>query len=496
MSIGRLCGLAVIAVVIVPIILGMVWPTGTEEVDTWEVEPGIDITGDLSNRAVPIWDAYRGPLNNLSVWYPGTDLLTFPTPSEQTDVPGAYPVASVDSTTSAASVGISEMLGHSYSRVSIGTLAAMTITGDATEYHYADYWPGTNTLVFYGDSMEPAKTLTPDYSDVITAASGTLEITRFGAPTAYMDASKGLASAPAAWMWMNGMSNQSVDIWVRMLHTSVARFYVDLIQITWDGTSISVTDGTTSATLGSVYDYVSIRLNADGTAAVSGLIGVDSFLDRSYTVGNAIELRSSGHLDNIPMLGTYADWWVSSTVSAVGSTAGIKDSSFSPEAYFGVRSWQATIVNPSTSGNSLTIGQTVYPVSGGSITVTSLADGETTEQAVRGMRILSLIEDGQQAIYINGIPAIRANPSNVAITLDGEWLASVVIAKVTQSTATRMTWDIGSFGFDQTAFCMCGILACAGVAVAGGLWGRASGSTVLPLYVTLIICGIAYYTLI
>ena len=496
MSIGKLCGLAVIVVAICPIIVGMVWPTGTEEVDTWEVEPGIDITGDLSDRQIPVWDTYRGPLNNLSVWYPDSDLLTFPAPVYTTDVPNAYPVAAVDSVSSAASVGINEILGHGYARVSIGTLSALTVTGDSTQYHYADYWPGTNTLILYDADMTPAKTLAPDYSDVISAASGTLAITKFGAPAAYMDAAGGLASPSSAWVWFNGMQNDAVDVWVRLSHTPVARFYADLVQITWDGSSIAATDGETSETLGSVYDFVRIRLSSDGTATVTGLIGVDSFLDRSYAEGNSIELKSSGHLDNIAMLGTYADWWVASTVSAVGSTTGIKDSGFSPEAYFGVHSWQAMIVNPSVFGDSLTVGSQTYVIDGGSISVTNLDSGETSPQPVRDMRILSLIEEGRQTVYINGIAAIRGAPADTLITLDGGWLASVVVSKVTQSTATRMVWDLGSFGFDQTAFCACGLISCAAVAVAGGMWGRRSGSAVLPLYVTMAICGIAYYTMI
>lgn len=501
MGVGKLCGMAVIIVITIPIILGMVWPDGTQEVDVWDVEPGLDITGDIANRPIPIWDTYTGPLNNLTFYDYNLNRIEFPTPRETTTVPNAYPISTRETPTTESSVVISDLATSGKARYIILTSGnGLSITGDTDTYHFGDYWPATNTLVLYqNNALEtvPVKTITPKLDDVL---SGTMLITAFSAPTGYMDASTGLISPATPGFWANGMQNKAIDVWVRIQHTAAARFYFDLLQITWDGDAISITDGTTTAALGSIYDYISIRLDSDGKATVTGLIGVDSFLDRTYTEGNSIELESSGHLDYIPLLGTYADYWVVSTTSAIGSTTGINGSAFSPESYYGTHSWQAQIINPSTFGTDLQIAvggsSADYPISSGSITVTNLDTGETSAQAIREMRILSLVFDNTQTIYINGIPALRETAANSTITLNGNWLAAVVVSKVTQTTSTEYTWDLYSFGFDQTAFCVVGLLSCASVMIIGSLWGRRSGESVLALFVTMIICGIAFYCLI
>ena len=502
MGVGKLCGMAVIIVITIPIILGMVWPDGTQEVDVWDVEPGLDITGDISNRPIPIWDTYTGPLNNLSFYDYNSNKIIFPAARTTTDVPNAYPVSSIASTTHETSVTIEDLATSDKARYIITAPGnGLSITGDAGTYHFGDYWPATNTLILYQNTdteTVPVKTMTPKLDDVI---SGSLTINIYAAPAEYVSAAEGLISPSTPGFWINGMQNKYVDVWVRMLHTPTARFYVDMLQITWDNDDgISITDDSTTAVLGSVYDYISVRLYSDGKATVTGLIGVESFLDRSYMEGNSIEFQSSGHLDTIPMLGTNSDWWVFSTISAIGSTTGINGSAFSPESYYGTHSWQAQIINPSTFGTDLQIAvggsSADYPISSGSITVTSLDTGETSAQAIREMRILSLVFDNTQTIYINGIPALRETAANSTITLNGNWLASVVVSKVTQTTSTEYTWDLYSFGFDQTAFCVVGLLSCASVMIIGSLWGRRSGESVLALFVTMIICGIAFYCLI
>lgn len=502
MGVGKLCGMAVIVVLVIPILIGMVWPDGTEEVDIWEVNPGMDITGDLSNRPIPIWDTYTGPLNNLSFYDYNSNKIIFPAARDTTDVPNAYPVSSIESSSFETSVTIEDLATSGKARFILTAPGnGLTITDDSGAYHFGDYWPATNTLILYQNTATetvPVKTMTPKMTDVI---SGSLTINTYAAPTEYVNAAEGLISPATPGFWINGMQNSYVDIWVRMLHTPSARFYVDLLQITWDANDgISITDDSTTAVLGSVYEYISIRLYSDGKATVTGLIGVDNFLDRSYTEGNSIEFLSSGHLDSIPMLGTYSDWWVFSTISTIGSTTGINNSDFSPEAYYGTHSWQVQLINPSTFGTDLQIaigGSSVdYPITSGSIEITNVDTLETSKANIRDMRILSLVSNGTQTIYINGIPVMEETAAAATITLGGNWLVSVVVSKVIQSTSTQYTWDIGSFGLDQTSFCVIGMLSCVAVMIIGSLWGRRNGESVLTLSVTMIICGIAFYCLI
>ena len=496
--------MAVIIVAIIPIILGMVWPDGTETVDVWNVEPGIDVTGDLSNRDLQIWETYAGPINNMTVINPNSQYgeLTFPIPVAQTDIPNAYPVTLLESVETESSILIGDIGTTDKARYGIWANAGFSVTGESATYKYADYWPGTNTMFLYDMALNPVKAITPQYTDQIT---GSLSVATFRAPFAYVDIAKG-SEAYGQWYWIGGMENKSVDIWVKINKAyNGSYFEADDIRVLWNGSNVAVSDysdpdNVVTTALGSIYEYVSIRLSA-GTAEIVGLIGVESFVDNDYTEGNRISLNYGGPLNNIPMHGAYSSWWVKSTVSAVGTTKGINNSSLKPSDYFGVNAWQVQIINPSVFGDSLVFakGSTVntYPIESGAITVTNLVNGETSSQPVRGMRVLSLIEGGAQNVYINGIKAIQYPASGgVTVTFSGPWMASIVTAKVVQSQQERYTWDTASFGFDQTSFCTVGMLSCAMVAIIGSFWGKRTGESIAALYLVMGVCAAAYIIMI
>lgn len=500
MNAGKLCGIAIIIVVVCPIIIGTFWPTETETVDIWETEPALDITGDLANKDVYVYDTYTGPLNNLSIADPARDLIVFPTPRNTTATPNSYPVSAIDETVTAQSVTISHMQQYGKSRYGIGDYNGFTITGDSGTYTFADYWPSTNTLILYNQGPTPEKTITPRLTDAIT---GNLTIAAYGSPTAYMDTTAGLVGSSSPFVWVNGMKNDSVTFWINMTRTPFSNTVtIDNVSLTWNAGMLTVSDGQRTEDLGSAYDFVSVTISRE-TATVSGLIGVDSFADNGYTIGNTIELASASAVDYVVLRGTYMSWWAKSSVSAIGSTKGIQDSSFTPESYYGAHSWQAQIVNPSRFGTGISIKSAdnsidmTWLIEDGNIPVTNSQTGEQFSQEVRGLRILSLILDGQQKIYVGGVEiASTGTPQNFTITLDGEWYTSAVVSKVVQGQKTNYVWKPGSFGFDTTEFCMVGIMACAAMSIAGSLWGRTSGSSVLALHITMIVCGVAYLCMI
>lgn len=500
MNTGKLVGLAIIVVVIAPVLVGFVWPTGTEDIDSWEAEPAMDITGDLSNRSISVYDTYTGPLNNLTIYKQSQDALVFPSPRSETDNPNSYPVSDIEGSAQAQSLTISDMLGTGKARYGIGSTTGFTITGDATVYTYGDFWPATNVLVLYDEDTNPVKTLTPAHSDVIT---GDIAIITFGEPRAYVDLNDGLGGSLSWWAWLNGLHNKSVDIWIQMTHTGFPNtIYVDSLEITWNN-GLTVTDGTETKQLGKVYEFIDVKLE-EGKATVTGLIGVNSFTDSTYSEGNSLEFSRSGTLDAIAMRGTYMGWWVKSTTSAIASTTGISDSSFVPEDYYASHSWQVQVINPSTFGSSIVIATDdetqilTYSISEGrTIHITNLVTGEASDVPVRGLRILSLVLDGKQEIFIDGMQVMSiATPQNITVTLEGDWYTSVILSKVTQSTTTSYTWNIGNFGLDQAGFCFVGLLSCVAVAIAGSLWGRTSGESTLALHITMILCGIAYLVML
>lgn len=499
MNIGKICGMAVIVVVIVPLILGFVWPTGTETEDVWEAEPALDITSSLSNSEVRVYDTYTGPLNNLSIIH--NDIVTYPNAQSTTNTPNAYGIASVTETQN-----VSTFTPNNYGAPSRITVSGLMTYSDGETYNFADYWPKTNVLTLW--RLGIPYSFTPNISDVLTAAGNNLlQVDIYGAPSDYMDTKAGIRGATYTTYWANGFMNKSVTIWAKP--GSTASFDVlGAVSLSKDNDGmVTATGNGESVVIGSAYDYFEIVVRNTGEVTVTGLLNVDNFIDTTYTKGNSTTFVYESDDEPFAMIGiraAYANYWVKSAQASIAMTKGIKDSVINPYSYYGQHAWQVTFLNPSTFGESITVGNQVFAVEDGSITVTTtetVTDPETQqtttvstdhELAVRNLSILSLIVDGVQKIYVGGYEIISQTPQTTTITLDGEWYMSVVQSKVVQSQHEKYVWEVGHFGFDQAAFCLAGLLSCVGVAIAGSIWGRTNGEKMLVLHITMILCGVAY----
>lgn len=503
MSIGKLCGMAVIIVVIAPLLLGMVWPTGTETKDVYEIEPAMDLTEGLATREVPVYDSYRGPLNNLSEISvrSGELFLGYPTPWSTTQNPNSYPYVRPDTSEEpeeiVTSVTILDLARSGKTRWTL--TGPLVYSGDQSTYEYADYWPSTNALLLYS-TQEPPKRITPVSTDTLTATGRSLGTVSYGTPAAWIETSAGLRPHIASpGIWTNGMDNRSVTMWVSLRAAPTGPYIeVEGVRLSIDSAGlVTVTSGNQSEFIGSAYKYFELQITP-GSMTVTGLIGVDDFDDMAYSRGNSVSMSfQTDYQDGVPYImiqGTdYTAWWVKSAESAIGVATGIRDAGIVPDSYYPSHAWQLQLINPSTFGTNLRIGSLTLPVNeDGTVTVTSLDDGETSSQPIRSMRILSLVLEGQQKIYVNGVRVLEQSPAAVTVSLDGDWYMSVVLSKVTQDTRTDYTWKVGSFGFDQAAYCLTGLMSCVAVAIGGTIWGRRSGERVLALQITMILAGAAF----
>ena len=493
MNASRTCACALLIVAIVPVILGFCWPTGTVTEDAWEVEQGIDITDSLNNRQIDVWDYYRGPLNNLSVYKPLMDGLYFPT-AETTTVPNNYPIASVESTSTVQSIAFNDLSMSGKSRYTV--FGDFTITGDPTVYYFGDYWPNTNTLIAWkmnpGLQPDTIRTISPKASDELTGTDLTLKT--FGAPTGYIDLKKGLSGVQSVSGWTNELKNRSVEMWIKFDDVGYSNsIHIEGLTLTRasNGLVSAAYNGTTK-TLGSAYPFLSVIFDME-KVEVRGLMGPEDFGATSYTVGNSVSFDDprTGEIKALTLYGSGYHWWVKQTMTAISSTKGISDSGVVPDSYYPTHSWELQIVNPATFGRSLSIGTVTYPITDGSITVTNLDTGESSTIPVRGLRILSLVLNGQQEISVGGVTVLRQSPQSTMIVLNGDWYASVVLSKVEQSTVEKFIWTPGFFNFSKSAYCVTGLLACAGVAVLGSLWNRNKESTI-PLYIVMAAAGAVY----
>ncbi len=140
-----------------------------------------------------------------------------------------------------------------------------------------------------------------------------------------------------------------------------------------------------------------------------------------------------------------------------------------------------TISNGLRFGQSLEFGGNTYTVTKGNITI------GTHEFSLEGMEFESVQVGGQYENRIDGnTVSTTAAPST--ITFNGKWLADVTTESQSMATVSETKWEPGKFAWNgiDTDFKIAGLMASLGAFVALAIYGRRSGTKVLPL---LLVCG-------
>lgn len=509
----NLAAMALLIVIVTPMIIGWAWPSGTETVDTWTTEGNIDITPSIATTDIPILDSYSGPMNHYWLY---SDGYTSYEPVAYASSPSAIPKLTYTSTAEAITtnpyvINLEHFTGYRTDFITAVNIAI--IMNDHTVYSCstAVYMPGANAIymIGLGHHAEPLKA-----SDIrsisvsgATASNPVLLTTRTYTQTGeYVDMSKGFILrsdlAPYYLDWFNGMTNHSVELWIRT--ASIA----ETSTITAGGLAVELdaTDGTLTAngqTLGAVtaYPFISIVFDHDeGTATVSGLIGASSFTDPTWTVGNVVTIDGEiALISSLRMSGDF-EYEVKRTYSEIGTGKGIKDATIIPYDYYPHYSWQVSFDSPARFGDFISIGGLPHSVFDGKIQIHDRITGERHDVPIRGMAILSLIyydgeeDEAVQHLYVNGIEISTLAPEQeLAIILAGDWYVSVTVSDVSQGEQTGYTWTLGTFGLDRTGYCMVGLLSSITIMIGAGLWGRASGTKLLVVMITMGICAASYF---
>lgn len=513
----NLAAMALLIVIVTPMIIGWAWPSGTETVDTWTTEGDIDVTPSIATADIPILDSYAGPMNHYWLY---SDGFTEYEPVAYGSSPSAIPRLTYTATAESITTNpwVINLAGYATDyRTDFITIADISIRmedGSSYTCSTAVYMPGANTVYMMGlgHHGEPLKASEIQRISVQGASPSNpllLTIRTYTQTGEYVDMSKGFVLdadlAPYYLDWFNGMTNHSVELWIRT--ASIA----ETSTITAGGVAVEldVHDGTLTAngqTLGAVaaYPYISIVFDHDeGTATVSGLIGATSFTDPTWTVGNVVTIEDEiALIDSLRMSGDF-EYEVKRTYSEIGTGKGIKDATIIPYDYYPHYSWQVSFDSPARFGDYIVIGGLPHSVSDGKIQIHDRNTGERHDVPIRGMAILSLIyndgenEEAVQHLYVNGIEISSVAPEQgLAIILRGDWYVSVTVSDVSQGEQTGYTWDLGTFGLDRTGYCLVGLLSSIAIMIGAGLWGRASGTKLMVVMITMGICAAAYLIMI
>lgn len=135
------------------------------------------------------------------------------------------------------------------------------------------------------------------------------------------------------------------------------------------------------------------------------------------------------------------------------------------------------------TGPSFDFGGENFTVTKGNITM-----GDGKQVSLRNMRLSSVPNGNGQ--YINTINDIEVSVTNAPaqITFNGDWRMTITTVGQEETTKTVSKWEPGKFAWNgiDTDFKIAGLMASLGVFVALAVYGRRSGSNVIPL---LLICG-------
>ena len=140
-----------------------------------------------------------------------------------------------------------------------------------------------------------------------------------------------------------------------------------------------------------------------------------------------------------------------------------------------------TLTNGLRFGPSLEFGGNTYQVTKGNITI------GTHDFSLQGMTFESVQVGGQYENRINGnTVSTTADPST--ITFNGKWLTDVTTESQAMTTVSETKWEPGKFAWDgiDTDFKIAGLMASLGAFIGLAVYGRRSGTKVMPL---LIVCG-------
>lgn len=498
MTPSKMCGLAVIIVVIAPLLVGLVWPTDESTETEYIASNEISLNGSIGNRDIPIMDSYTGPQNALYIL--DNHFLTAPAFAEYGASQSTYQKLGSPETIAAGTVDWLAM--NDYAVVIFGVLDI-----DNVRSLSGIYYPANKMLLHQNMISGTFEKILVDAETEVIAQQG-YQAYPAADPAEYGLASEGLAGRSGGFQWINGFRNDEVEIWFSTeTDDTFAISQTGADNIT-RGVSITIEDGTitaydgpslyeNSAEIGStaVYDYVSVRVDAaNDQIKIYGILNAAKINSSTFSYGNGIDWDMDFDKVTILDMEMPGRWWVTRTISDIGTAKGILDAEITPNDYYPGSMWQLRLVNPAQYGDQIRFGSVACAVNNaGQFTFDDTDGNEHTEQ-IRGLIVSSIVADSTQTVSINGYPIYSGEvDADYTIYLDGPWWLSVGLAKITTEDYRVFSW--GGFGLDLSQYCVIGGLCCGAVFVGGLLWGRRNGGNVFPLLITMGCCAAVFYCL-
>lgn len=521
---SSMAALIVTVCIIAPLIVGYAMPVGETEHTSYESSSILNITGELANDNLPIYNAYSGA-NNMIYSMAGDYIAEA---NRETSAVSPYPSMTVEywkeTTWSGGTGPVPVKDGGVVYRLSVYTASSSTYWTDNYNNRYQTVYVNSNGATNPDDlkyTINGINNVTNkvdfDLQGVRLQGSGQYYVTISAMNNdRYADLSYGYQIHDIDWI--NGYTNQTVWFILRasanptnasVQFTSGSYLNYPVVQIKDGVWQLNQTADNSPQNLGSAraYEYVLVEIDTYlHKCKLSGLIGMTGFND-DWT-GKVAKTVEIGKVAYDPMVkikvhfdgndeSSFSGWFVPRAMVQTGFGIGLVNSIVNPSGFCDVKTepWEVRLDNPAAFGDSIRFTGSAdlwYNVdkTDGTITVAG------KKIPVRGMIIDYIPYEGSHALEINGTVVATGLANSPSIYFAGNWWVYVYFTQLEEYSYKTYDWEPGGFGIDETGFYSLGLLSSVGCAVAGGLSGRRSGEHAGIVLLVSTICGIVYIILL
>lgn len=512
---SSLAALIVTVCIIAPVIVGYVMPTGETEHTSYESGNILNITGELANDKLPIYNVYEGPSNAIYTLYGDTVITPNKTTSSASAYPSMYPEYYWEGAKAGGFVPTPVVSG--------GTTFTLSVYSVEPSGYWTDHYNNKYRVVYvYANGRidgfnNSTGLVDSDLKDVRLQGSAQYAITITGMMNdEYADINYGYE--PKDVTWRNGYSNQHVYIILQGNGTAKVQIsfgswpnypIVEIVDGVW---RLNQTADNSPQYLGSVMSYNYVLVDIDTylhKVSLSGLIGMRGFADDwSGKVAKTVEVGTMAYSPVVTMSLKFTGsgitgWFVPRTMAQTGTGMGLVNSVMEPGGYCSTTNspWEVRLENPASFGDSIVLSSSAMVTmatfyvnkSNGTINPLGVSGGEIP---IRGMIIDFVPYEDAYALEFNGTVVASGLTESPLITFKGNWWLQVYFTELKEYSYKTYDWEPGGFGIDATGFYSIGLLSSVGCAVAGGLSGRRSGEHAGIVLLTSAICGLIYIILL
>lgn len=528
-----LCATIALLCVIVPIIVGHVMPTGTEERTVYETGNMVNITSDIVNESEIRYQEYISDFNNsLFMAYVPVEVTTTHTPipfgrywmlfsPNYPDGPSAAfnPVGELTLQNIIGDRTISELIPRHFDFDLNDGVGTFTFTYNSVQYVASDIWwiPDRSMFMASGEfgsmilhdnfptSVMPSNEA---YTVHIYSTEYAEEENEFINPSqgAYLSLEESFFGGYLMPVFSNGYKNARVGFNVENLQTTARSqtwtIYDDdsstQITLSWGGSGWTVSNGTDSVLIGSFKQiYVDIDAKAD-EVRVSSLARA-GFSENPYPrFIKTFTIPLAEPIDEVSMI-QYSEAGdrlmravVYSADIPTGRQSYIIDASVDLAAYYPMESLYVELSSFAFYGDSVTL-----PVIGtvdvvdGRITFTDTSGEERTVRLRDSSMAATYDEETQRyTVNIDGyVFAENIEAADLNLTFNGKWLFTMTLAPVVPRTVEEYVFNFTTLNITMEEFAFIGLITSLLAFVGCALVGKRSGQKVISL---LLISGLAF----